>query len=323
MLTETLPTKMSALHPDWPQARFNISGMFAHEPLIVRYLEVVEKDLGVRAPIEAVHGAPPVPWNGGRLARVAFNRERFAAHLEFLHSKGVGYFPTFTNRFVTKEELGDPACNYILECISRRADLNGVIVVSDLLSEYIAERYPRLRQVASVIKVTMEHGEGRGEYYSGLGERFERYVVDPDDGRDVGLLEQLDRAKAEILVNENCVADCPKRARHYDAHARLQRAATPAERQLAQREVDDICRTCGSLLNLNRMGCGERSCNLSRGELREIYQMGFRHFKLQGRADDPFTYAYDLVRFTLEPEFAAPRIFKVLSTWMCTVAVPC
>jgi hypothetical protein len=40
--------------------------------------------------------------------------------------------------------------------------------------------------------------------------------------------------------------------------------------------------------------------------------MGFRYFKLQGRTDNVFGYAYDLVRYLLEPDVAAPLVYRPL-----------
>ena len=84
-----------------------------------------------------------------------------------------------------------------------------MIVSSDLLSNYIARRHPALRQVASIIRTIMDGGRGNAAYYRELGKRFYRYVVHPDDGFDLALLDQLDRDKAEILINEYCLRDCP------------------------------------------------------------------------------------------------------------------
>ena len=42
------------------------------------------------------------------------------------------------------------------------------------------------------------------------------------------------------------------------------------------------------------------------------YDLGFRHFKLQGRRDNVYSYIYDLTRYLLEPDFAAPLVFKTL-----------
>ena len=40
---------------------------------------------------------------------------------------------------------------------------------------------------------------------------------------------------------------------------------------------------------------------------------GFRSFKLQGRGDSSQCMLYDLTRYLLEPEVAAPLIFKACS----------
>jgi hypothetical protein len=40
--------------------------------------------------------------------------------------------------------------------------------------------------------------------------------------------------------------------------------------------------------------------------------MGFRYFKIQGRDNIPYCFAYDLTRYTLEPGVAAPLVYKML-----------
>lgn len=304
------PLGVSALHPDWPDARFNVSGMFVYHKVLIDIARIVEHRFDCRIPVESVHGAPGVPWNAGRPSSIPFSPGAFKSVLHALHDLGIGCYLTFTNHLVEKCDLGHPGCNEMLDCISERLDMNGVIVVSDLLSEYIAASYPGLRQVASVIKVTLENGRGRADYYRSLGSRFHRYVVHPDDCLDVCLMDQLDRDKAEILVNENCAPDCPNRARHYETYARWQKAVGAPERQRIQREMDRLTAGCPSALTLTRLDHRQRTRNLSRTELKSIYDMGFRHFKIQGRANSPFLFLYDLTRFLLDPEVVAPLVFK-------------
>jgi len=318
VVTESFPLGTKALHPDWPEARFNVSGMFVFERLVVDVVTSVEATFDCHVPIEAMHGAPAVPWNAGRPSRVPFSLAGLQASLQRLHAKNIGCFPTFTNHLIDNKDLEDRTCGCILDCISQRADLNGVIVASELLSKHIAEKYPALRQVASVIKVTFDGGQGKADYYNELGKRFYRYVVHPDDCRDLKLLDQLDRQKAEIIVNENCVANCPRRARHYTAYARWQRAAGSPEQQQIQQEVDQIVASCPSPAHLRQMPTRTRTCNLTRTEMKAVYDLGFRHFKIQGRADGPYIYSYDLTRFTLEPEFVAPLVHK----GVCHAVVP-
>lgn len=321
MGTENLPLGAGAGHPDWPQALFNVSGLFGHDPLLLRFVAIVEQKFEFRVPLETLHGAPGMRWNAGRPSRARFDLQTFQNCLQSLYARNIGVCPTFTNHLIDDNDLADPVGNQILEIVSQRPDLNGVIVTSDLLSGYIARKYPDLRQIASTTKVTFEQGAGRVEYYRELGQRFSRYVIHLDDGRNYGLLDQLDREKTEIIVNENCAEGCPNRAWHYDAYGRWQKAAGTPEQHVIGEELKHIISICPSPLHLDRPQQRTRSCNLTRGEMKKLYDMGFRHFKLQGRADDPYTIAYDLCRFTLDPDFAAPLMEKLLNMWLRQVLV--
>jgi hypothetical protein len=310
------PVGEAALHPDWPQAHFNISGMFVHEPLIFHLLAVVKPGFDCRLPIEAVHGAPSVCWNAGRAMTINLDRQKFQVVLDRLGGEGIGYFPTFTNHRLVADDMQDATGNFLLDAIDRRPDLNGVIVTSDLLSDHIAKRCPRLRQVASITKVSLEDGGGKAEYYQQLEKRFFRYIPEPDDCHDLALLDKLGRDKVEIIVNENCAVDCPNRRGHYDLYARLQKAnGTGLETQVRQ-ELERLVGRCPSPLHPQRLGGHRLSCNLSRREMKAVYDMGFRHFKLQGRSEDPYTHLYDLTRYLLEPEIAAPLVFKIMCRWL-------
>lgn len=320
-MNQELPFRAAALHPDWPEARFNVSGMFVFHPIIVQLMGMVELGFDCRLPIEAVHGAPSLKWNAGRASRVPYNVSEFEKTLPVLYSRDIGYFPTFTNHLVGPQDLADPVGNNILDHLNQRPDLNAVIVNSELLSQYIAQHYPKVRQVASIIKVTLENGRGRPDYYRSLGDRFWRYVVHPDDCRDLRLLDQLDREKAEIIINENCAVDCPSRVGHYQAYAKWQAAADVPDQQIAQQEINQYAANCHSPFHINRLSERKRSCNLARSEMKAVYDLGFRHFKIQGRADDPYSYSYDLIRFFLEPEAASPLIFKSLCRWLDKVLV--
>ncbi len=66
MSIEDLPIGNAALHPDWPDAQFNLSGIFSFQGLLLEMLQVIEEGLDCRPPVESAHGAPAVVWNGGR-----------------------------------------------------------------------------------------------------------------------------------------------------------------------------------------------------------------------------------------------------------------
>ncbi len=321
------PAGPSALHPDWPAGRFNVSGLFCYEPLVLGYLRFVEQGFGCQAPIEAVYGAPAVAWNGGRIVYMPLKPDEHERYISELNARNIACLLTFTNHLVETADLADSMCNFLLDRIGRRCDLNGVIIASDLLSRYIAGKYPSLRQIASITKVTMEKGKGNAEYYRQLGRRFPRYVVHPDDCFDLKLLDQLDRDQAEIIVNENCLRECGTRPAHYQwiaeshkALGRQQAAAGPNLAAAIAQQASIVSAPqppqsppeCPSVPMVRQIGRHRRNCNMTPGELKAIYDMGFRHFKLQGRRDSLFGFAYDLVRYTLEPDFAAPLVYKTL-----------
>lgn len=295
------PTGARALQPDWPDARFNVSGMFAFDDLVLDFIDLVRRTLDCRVPIVSLHGAPAVPWNAGRLVRDPFDLRQFPARLEALAAMGLGCHLTFTNHLLAASDLQDPAGNFLLDCIARRPALNAVIVNSELLSQYIASRHPNLAQVASITKVVAEKGRGNVAYYKELGQRFWRYVVHPDDVHDRRVLDQLDREKAEIIINECCNRQCALRTRHYDLVAQAQksrgRAASPP-----------ICLQPPDPPEL--ASDTTRTCELAHSEMKAIYDMGFRNFKLQGRAANFFIVAYDLAYYMLEPNFAAPNTYR-------------
>jgi hypothetical protein len=326
--SDALPWGGAARHPDWPDARFNVSGMFCFDRGILDFLKLARQVFDCRVGIEAVHGAPFVLWNGGRYdPTVTFDPASLPARLEGLYAQGIGCFLTFTNQLLEPADLGDRACNFLLDSIALRPDLNGVIVSSDLLSNYIARRHPSLRQIASVTKVVAEGGRGNAAYYNELGKRFFRYVVHLDDYRDRRLLDGLDRTKAEIIVNENCSRDCGRRAEHYELTARIHRRlaggrAAPAgaprdpERIGAEQELTRFMAECPARWLDRQLPERSRSCNLTRRELKALYDMGFRHFKIQGRDNVPYCFVYDLARYTLEPGCAAPLVYHKLSEGM-------
>ena len=334
MFSETLPLAESALHPDWPQARFNVSGMFVHDKWLLRFINIMQQGLDCRVPVEAVHGAPAVLWNAGRPSYARLGQAAISDSIERFNTRNIGVYVTLTSDQLSAADLKDPLGNYILDCLAKRSDLNGVIINSDLLSKYIAEKHAALPQVASILKVTFEKGRGRVDYYHELGQRFRRYVVHPDDCRNLGLLNQLDREKAEIIVNENCAIHCANRATHYHTEATHQRQITGqqdagldpfrlnAERQVLEQELARLTAECRAPNYLPQLKLHKRNCNLSQSEMKAIYDLGFRHFKIQGRGDHVALFMYDVTRFLLEPEYVAPLLYKLMCRDITAVEDP-
>ena len=66
------------------------------------------------------------------------------------------------------------------------------------------------------------------------------------------------------------------------------------EHQRATRRWGRLLADCQSLPPMRQIGKRERNCNFTREEMKAVYDLGFRHFKLQGRRDHS-------LRFRLRP----------------------
>ncbi len=328
--TLRFPDAGDCLHPDWPAAEWNLSGLFAKFSLIADVIRYSKAHFHVDLPIRYVHGAPEVIWNAGRYSSCRPDLDQAERIFRFLNQHGIGAALTFSNHLIRREHLDDPTCNALLERLNRRSDLNAVIVAGDLLSEYIAARYPGIRQIASVIKTTVENGRGNIDYYKTLEKRFDRYVLHPDDNMNLRLIEQLDPSKVELLVNEECTLNYPNRARHYEIQARRHcnnwlppetdkdriaklREEQVAEKQLFERELTHLLENQCRQYRL-ASGNALRNCNVAPVEMKRLYDKGIRFFKLQGRNQPPFPYLVDLCRYIFEPQVMAPYLIKAFGS---------
>jgi collagenase-like PrtC family protease len=119
----------------------------------------------------------------------------------------------------------------------------------------------------------------------------------------------------EIIVNENCAFNCENRPEDYVLMSRHHRNQSVSKEVLSQREKTKCQRP------LRRFLPDRRSCNLTSEEMKRVYDMGFRRFKLQGRTDSAEAFLFDLFRYTVEPELLGQVVFKsLLSGWGSKVA---
>ncbi len=304
------------LNPNWPEAKWNVSGLFIHDELIQALLSNAISQFSCRF-VESVHGSPLVKWNSGRIQQTTLNKENLASSfiqtLQAYKDLGVGICYTFSNTLIGKEALDDPSCNFMLDRLAEiHGESGGVILSSDILAEHIRNRYPQMKQISSIVKVTTEEGKGKPAYYKQLEGRYDKVVVHPDDNFNLELLRQLDPQKAEILVNESCLFNCPTRKQHYLLYSEFSKTLNPSHEKLRDFE-ENVCQSVPFYKQINCSEPRRRNCNLTVSELKQIYGMGFRNFKLQGRTDSRWILKYDLTRYALEPDHVGPLMFK--SVW--------
>ena len=260
---------------------WNISGAFSFFEYIVYFIEKVRHFTG-GSPVKSVHDCIHNGlWNSGRVRQShRFNKPYIDQIFRVYHELNIPLYLTFSNHKITEKDINDVDCNYLLDNLNKYNNgENGVIVSSDILSEYIKCKYPDLKQKASIIKTICEDGIKNLKYYKSLEQKFDGYVVALEDNFNTELLLELDKTKAEILVNERCVYNCPNRKEHYNLIADMHYNDNMI---FVEKVIDFLNVKCFAnpmMKQINKF----KNCQLSFEELQNIYSIGFRKFKLQGR----------------------------------------
>jgi hypothetical protein len=294
----------SIIHPDWPEVKWNISGLFNYRPFL-RILINTLNNHNILHIIDSFYGCPDLIWNGGYLNAKVPNIDS-TKFFKTLNKHGMGVFLTFSNALLEKDHLNDGESNLLMDKLDEECGLNGVFVVSDLLSDYIRDKKPGLKQICSIEKSFIENPDGDIEWYKKMQDRFDRVTVHPDHIFDLDLLDKLDRNKAEILVNDECAYKCPNRKRHQILVSQFNLTGSKKALDEIMKIKQTMCSGEFQTLSEERNPAHIRSCYLKDKELKTIYEMGFRNFMICGRRKTVFGLAWNVIHFVLNPPLASP-----------------
>ena len=222
--------------------------------------------------IGSIYGAPSdCLWGGGR---IGFGDDDPWEALSLTREYGVSARLTFSNSLLRAEHLADAKCNRL--CAMFESEANGVIVHSDLLLNYLKERYPKYYFVSSTTKVLTEFRDFERE----LNRSDFRFVV-PDFRLNRSLarlngLTQAQKDKVEFLCNECCGIDCRARKACYENVSR---------KSLGEDCADHICAASDGGEGYRFSKAMENPAFIGIDGIQSVYlPMGFHHFKLEGRS---------------------------------------
>ena len=223
--------------------------------------------------IGSIYGAPAdCIWGGGR---TGFGDQDPRDVLALMREYGISARLTFSNSLLREEHLADRRCNSVCSLFAEEEIPEGVIVHSDLLLDYLRQRYPNLYFVSSTTKVLTAFDDLRSE----LAREEFRYVV-PDFrlNREFELLRSLSEAekgKVEFLCNECCSVNCRDRRRCYENVSRKNLGEECRDHRCSSPEGREGYRFSRAMENPAFIGI----C-----DIREVYlPMGFSNFKIEGR----------------------------------------
>lgn len=225
--------------------------------------------------IGSIYGAPAdCIWGGGR---VGFGDCDSQAVLKMMQKYGISARLTFSNSLLKEEHLSDKKCNalcVLFENVNKKQ--NGIIVHSDLLLEYLKNKYPGFYFVSSTTKVLTEFEQLMNE----VNRSEFRYVV-PDFrlNKAFDKLEQMtgsEKEKIEFLCNECCWFGCKDRKYCYETVSRKNLGEDCQEHQCRAPESEQGYLFSKAMTNPGFIGIDD---------IRNIYMpMGFSNFKIEGRS---------------------------------------
>ena len=288
------------LNPQWPEADWDVSGAFTHDRELLSFFDYCRLLLGFE-PFHMVHGSPLCLWNSGRvLQHLLRSAEEIRTAGLAYEARKIAVFLTFTNLALKEEHLNDPLGNAICTFFTRHnpTKRNSVILASDLLRDHIREKFPELRLISSILKITNGGGKGNLDAYKKLADEYDDVMVHPDDVLNYDLLEKLeDKDRYILLINEYCIRNCPIRAFHSQTMSQMSLNYTGYDdSEFERRRSTNGCVNLLTLLANSDKGV----LALSTPEIERLYAMGFRHFKVQGRgAPNAGPISLDLLRLVL------------------------
>ena len=259
------------------KAIYHLPGLFEFYELYRRFLPLFREHREYFydwCEIGSIYGAPENSlWGGGRISCGNHAPREVRA---LLQEYGISARLTFSNSQLRAEHLSDPACNALCELFRTDEEpRNGVIVHSELLTEYLQKNYPELYLVSSTTKVLTEFGQFRKEL-----EREEfRYVV--PDFRLNHAFDRLDtltpgqKDKVEFLCNECCWFGCTERKRCYEVVSRQNLGEDCPDHRCAAPDAAEGYRFSKAMENPGFIGVDA---------IRQEYlPRGFSNFKIEGR----------------------------------------
>lgn len=249
--------------------------LFSNSALFVPILkEIIGEEF---SSIANAYGSPFCLWSGGRPTPLKLkNMQVVEKTIYSLLEYNVIPSFTLTNNILTKKDLNDCYCNELLRIISESG--SQIVVASDLLYEYIKDKYPDIKLVSSVIKFLSENIkdiDNETEYINTLIDKYDRVVVRSEyiSNEEKNLKDIKDLSKLVVLVNSTCEVDCPVANKHYNLISSF------FKEEITYNEGFNLfVKFCPKVINPSM-----KANTLSSEDIQNAIDSGITHLKLQGR----------------------------------------
>ena len=300
------------------EAHFFICGAFESFEFIRDFLETVKKCpwlLKDNVIIDSAFGSPTCVWNGGRtLTNIYYDKQQLKNIRDTYLNLGIKIRFIFTNSLLNEYDLHDRYCNLLMDIFE---DISPEVVVnSPILESYLRNKYPSASFISSTTKRLRTSTEQLKEFESD----YKYICLDYDYNYNFNFLKSIhhkERKRVEILVNSTCPKGCNARVLHQICSSKRQLEYNSDQDNIESEDFYKLCPKINgyptsSLSKDTRMGLYSGSDFILPQDLDNYIELGFNHFKIQGR-ELPTTQLFaEFLPYLIKPEFY-PRAISIIN----------
>lgn len=278
------------------KARYHLPGLFEFVDLYRAFLPLTKEHPEYFydwCEIGSIYGAPAdCLWGGGR---VGFGSDDACDVLALMREYDISARLTFSNSLLRPEHLTDKKCNTLCALFEKTTKPSGIVIHSELLHDYLKERYPGLYFVSSTTKVLTDFQD----FVSELDRPEFAYVV-PDFRLNrqltkLSVLSDAQKHKTEFLCNECCSFACLDRKACYENVSR---------KNLGEDCPEHICTSPDAAQGYRFSRAMENPGFIGVPDILNTYlPMGFSEFKLEGRSLGSAVVLEMLLYYMVKPEY--------------------
>ena len=239
----------------------------------------------------AIYGCfPNQIWNGGRYCGgTSADISNIEETIKAIKALGVPVRFTYTNSLVREEHLNDKHCNFVTDC--GHNGMNEILVNSPLLEEYLRKKYPNYKFISSATRCIRDIDKLNELIDSN---KYSLVLGDYRDNFNIDYLNKINnKDKVEILINPVCKLDCKLREAHY--------------LHISQKQIGDEITVPDPECECERFAFHELLTKDSIIKVDDVYgkyyNMGFKHFKLEGRNNFFIDVIDSYMYYLVKPEY--------------------
>lgn len=291
------------------EAHFFLCGAFESFNFIQNFIKKTKENpclLKDNAFIDCVFGSPTCIWNGGRqITNRYYNKEQLESIHETYAELGIKLRFIFTNSLLNEHDIYDRYGNLLMSMFQDLAP--EVVVNSPLLEDHLRNTYPSVSFISSTTKRLRKSEDQLKEF-----DRKYKYVcLDYDYNYNFDFLnsiKQKDRDRVEILINSTCIKGCDARIIHQEYTDKRQLEYTDRGNS---EDINRFFKYCPLMkrceIPLEKKGFTKDYLKVTNfifpQDLDTYLDMGFSHFKIQGRELEPHQIFAEIFPYLIKPKF--------------------